>query len=152
MRLHGRIAEQLPSDVDGLEHQDVLAMPAGPVTIGAEDDVAVLELVLAHVLDDAPDAERQRAAEEGEGLAFGQELGLLVVEPHAEIDHLVDDRIEGGAQQDASHLIGRGDVVIPDHLDGDRIHRSSQRTRHFHTSPNTRSRFFPAMSSIWPSL
>ncbi len=122
MALDRRVADQLALEEDGHHDRGVLRVRAGPVGLVVEDDVARLELVdPAHAGHGRVDAEVHRAHEQRQARRLRQQPDLVVVDRDGEVQDLVDDRRERGADQRALHLVGGRVEAVADDLGGDRV-------------------------------
>ena len=124
MALDRGVADQLRVEEHRHHHRHVLRMRAGAVGPVVEKDVARIELRLAaDRLHRRVDAEGERAHEDRQARRLGEKPHLRVVDGDREVEHLVDHRREGGADQRHLHLVRRRIERMPDHLGGDRIGR-----------------------------
>ena len=87
-----------------------------------DDDVALVEAVLADPLDDGLDGVRQRADVGGEVvLALGDEASVGVADRGAEVAALADDERVGDLLEHQPHLVDDAHEGVAQHLEGDRV-------------------------------
>ena len=121
--LDRRVADELLVAVEHGHHdRRVLRVRARAVRVVVEDDVARLErIAAADAGDRGLDAEVHRAHEEGQARRLREQPHPAVVDRDGEVEHLVDDGRERGADQRPLHLLGGRVEAVADHLGRDRV-------------------------------
>ena len=116
------VPDDLPVEEARDDDRDVPLVRAGEVRVVDDEHVTWLEAAaVGVVLRDRLDAQAQAAGEQRQALDLRKHAELAVVERPRPVEHVVDDRGEGGAPQGHEHLIRGGVKAVADNRGGDRV-------------------------------
>jgi hypothetical protein len=94
---------------------------ASAVGIIGDVDVSLLEVFGAELVQHTARPEVERAQEEGDSVALGNEVSLRIGEAHRIVEDLVDDGAHAGSLHRDEHLIADGHKAFLDDLQGEGI-------------------------------
>ena len=123
VRAHAQVG--LGTSDTGLEHarEQSGVGRVGGVTVGIvhQQDVARLDVLDADVLHAFHDAVVVRAEEAREPRRLRDQIQVLVVDRDPEVQHVIDDRAEGCADERGAHLLRCRNQIVADDLHGDAV-------------------------------
>ena len=115
-------ADQLPLVEDRLDQRCVRRLAGGQIGVVVDEDVSGSEVVpAAELLDRARDAVVERPDEDRQARRLGDQVQPVVVQRHAEVVVLVEDREHRRSLEDPVDLPGRRDQRVPDDRERDRV-------------------------------
>jgi hypothetical protein len=114
-----READQRIAEEHRSHHGHVVEVRAHGVRVVAEIDVAGTQVLLADVVLQRADGLPQIPEENRQSRGLGHHLPVAIEETHAEVEHLVDDRVVGRSEKGDLHLIARRYEPVADQFQSD---------------------------------
>ena len=124
MGAHGAERGQLALVEDRADRHHVVEVGAAAVVgIVGDDQIAGVQAVHAEFAQRRLHRQIERAEEHGQPGSLADQLGITGKDAGAKVEHFVDNRAHRRALDHLLHLVGDGDQIVTDHLNGDLVNR-----------------------------